>query len=100
MNQALLNSFGISAADLLGRGSESAVYALGEQRVVRVYRHPPPPAYLERRNTFYAMLREQRLPFETPCILECGMRAGSAYCLEARMRGRDFASAMPHLAGA
>ncbi|HEU5090521.1 MAG TPA: phosphotransferase [Roseiflexaceae bacterium] len=100
MNQALLDAFGITAADLLGRGSESAVYALDDQHVVRVYRHPPPPDYLQRRNAFYAMLREQRLPFETPYILECGTRAGSAYCVEARMRGRDFAGAMPHLAGA
>lgn len=85
--------------NLLGRGSESSVYALGAAHVVRVYRPGVDPAYLAARQTFYAWLHRQGLPFATPQVLDTGWMDGQQYSVEARMPGQEMAQVLPTLRG-
>ncbi|HWQ12486.1 MAG TPA: aminoglycoside phosphotransferase family protein [Roseiflexaceae bacterium] len=96
----MLHGFNVTAAALLGQGGESEVYALDGGRVLRVYKHGAPVAYLERRRAFYALLRERRPPFEVPDVLEAGTAGDRYYTVERRMAGRDFAAVLPGLEGA
>jgi putative membrane protein len=95
----VLRRFGVTPADLLGRGGESDVYALDAERVLRVYGGDD-LGYLTKRQAFYAWLRSQGLPFDTPELWEVGREGEHLYALERRMRGRDFALVLPTLHGA
>jgi putative membrane protein len=96
----MLERFQVTEADLLGQGGESQVYALGGDRVLRVYKEGVAPAYIERRRAFYELLARFQPPFEVPRFLESGAVAGRSYAIERRMRGRDFAAVLPALEGA
>lgn len=96
----MFGEFHITPADLLGKGGESEVYALDGGRVLRIYRPGASVAYLERRHAFYALLLQQRPPFELPEVLASGVAEGRYYTVERRMTGRAFAAALPALSGA
>jgi len=95
----LLRRFGVTPADLLGRGGESDVYALDAGRVLRVYGGDD-LGYLARRKAFYDWLRGQGLPFATPEVWDVGREGEHLYALERRMAGRDFAQVLSTLDGA
>ncbi|GAB4127087.1 MAG: hypothetical protein OHK0050_40220 [Roseiflexaceae bacterium] len=95
----LLTSFGLSSADLLGRGSESQVYALDAERVLRCYHPGPLSAYHMRRQQFYQQLATCMPPFAIPMILDQAVYAGIPYSIERRMRGGDFAQRLAQLRG-
>jgi putative membrane protein len=89
----------VSSAALLGKGSESEVYALDDERVLRLYYPGIQQQYVEQRHAFYDQLHLAQPPFELPRILESGMLDGRIYTVERRMRGRAFAGVLPELAG-
>ena len=95
----ILARFGVEPTDLLGKGGESAVYALDASLVLRVYWPGARADYVERRREFYAWLDEQRLPFKLPTVLEIGAVDGRVYTVERRMPGRAFADLLPGLRG-
>lgn len=97
-DDARLKLFGLTPDALVGSGGESRVYALDQERVLKLYQGHP-ITYLERRQQFYAWLKAQHTGFETPNILEIGNTAAGAYTLETRMGGRDFAKVLPTLTG-
>lgn len=99
MNMHLLQHFGITSAAFLGQGSESQVYALDQQRVVRVYPSDASLAYIHARTTFYRQLVAQQPTFAIPHILDQGVLDGHPYTIEQRMHGRDFAHVLPQLTG-
>lgn len=94
---SLLATFGLTAADLLGAGGESQVYALGTDQIVRIYKGDMPHAYVELRHAFYAALQQRQPPFEIPQIISSGVIDGQLYTIERRMAGRDFAQVLPLL---
>lgn len=85
---------------LLGSGGESDVYALDNDRVLRLYKPGVALEYVELRRDFYARLRAARPAFETPCLIDYGRVADRIYTIEQRMGGRDFAAVLPSLTGA
>lgn len=95
----LLERFNLGPADLLGRGGEAEVYALDGARVLRIYKPQVPAEYIARRHAFYERVGALRPPFELPQILEAGVAQGRSFAIERRMRGRDFAAALPALDG-
>jgi aminoglycoside phosphotransferase (APT) family kinase protein len=95
----LLAHVGLSSADLLGKGSESQVYALDTERVLRCYHPGPLSAYHTRRQQFYQQLAACTPPFAIPVILDQGLYAGIPYTIERRMHGSDFAQRLPQLRG-
>lgn len=96
----MFGRFGVTDADLLGRGGESEVFALDAARVLRVYKPGTRHDYLDRRRAFYAMLSRRRLPFELPTVLEIGTTGKRLYSVERRMPGRVFSDVLPTLRGA
>lgn len=81
----ILRTFGLSERNLIGIGGESAVYALGRDRVLRLPRAPmaatPDKATLR---TFLDHIHG-RLPFATPDIIDIG--ANDTYTVERRLPG-------------
>jgi aminoglycoside phosphotransferase (APT) family kinase protein len=95
----ILNHFGISPTALLGKGSESRVYALDPTRVVRIYPPGASLAYMEARQHFYAQLAAQQPPFVIPQVLDHGVVDAHPYTIEQRMPGHDLARVLPQLTG-
>lgn len=95
----MLNRFNVGPANLLGKGSESEVYALDDTRVIRLYRPQTDLAYIEQRLALYDLLHQQHPPFELPLVFEKGTLDDRCYTVEQRMRGRAFADVLPILTG-
>jgi putative membrane protein len=99
MNTSLLHHFGISSAALLGKGSETQVYALDQARVLRIYPPDASLAAVQARQQFYMQLAARRPPFVIPTVLDQGVIDECPYTIEQRMRGHDFAHVLPQLTG-
>ena len=92
---ALLASFGTARERLIGSGGESEVFALDEQRVLRLYRsrheaplrvgHPTPRA-LPGTGTGVDV------GIEVPSILDVGQRDGRIFTVDRRFSGRNFSA--------
>ncbi|MCB1496699.1 MAG: aminoglycoside phosphotransferase family protein [Bauldia sp.] len=93
--EAILDRFRLGAGDLLGAGSESWVYALDDERILRIRRQP---AELDRLRALASFLERiaGRLPFDTPEILS--IEADGA-TIERRLAGRPMTEALDRLEG-
>src|SRR5689334_9344365 len=99
MISRVLHHFGILSTALLGKGSESQVYALDPARVLRIV---PPGASLAAilaRHDFYTQLAARQPPFVIPTVLDQGVVDEHPYTIEQRMHGHDFARILPQLIG-
>lgn len=94
---AILNRFGVAPADVLGRGSESTVYALDATQALRVYRPQVTWEYVALRQQLTDWVRGCGLPFAVPEVFAIGAWAGQVYTVEARIPGRDLAQTLPTL---
>ena len=96
---AILASFGTSRDRLLGGGGETEVFALDEERVLRLYRasHEAPDHTVAHLKHVYAGWSGVEVGIEVPQILEDGQRNGRSYTIDRRFSGRPFA---PWLASA
>src|SRR4029078_12659291 len=99
MHTQILQQFGIISAALLGKGSESSVYALDQTRVVRIYGRGASLAYIQARSNFYTQLAAQRPAFAIPLVFDHGVIDEHPYTIEQRMHGYDFARILPQLTG-
>lgn len=72
------------------RGGEALVFALGDDRIVRVLRAPTPVDTLTRRVDLVAELRADDLPFALPEVLDVGEVDGVTYAIERRLAGRSL----------
>jgi Ser/Thr protein kinase RdoA (MazF antagonist) len=95
----ILNRFDLADSDLLGTGSESRVYAMDAEHVLRIYNDDILWGYVEARHAFYARLAENDLPFAVPEVFSVGAWVGHIYTVEKRMPGRDFGKVLPTLHG-
>lgn len=95
----VLKTFGLGAADLIGEGGESRVYALGGDRVLRVPRGAWTGGTVNRRRLKAFLQRiAGRLPFATPTILEIGPEG--AWTIERRLPGKPLSALLRSLDGA
>lgn len=85
----VLERFGLSERDQIGSGGESEVYALGTDRVLRVYRsgHEAPAAIISQLGRLYAGWSTQRTGLELPSILDSGEIGGRWFSVDRRMSG-------------
>jgi hypothetical protein len=88
---AVLRKFGVAPDAVLGHGGEAWVYALDEDRVLRVLHDGGTAGHLERRRTLLAELTTQPAPFALPEILDVGEVDGRVYAVERRLIGRPLA---------
>jgi putative membrane protein len=89
---ALLAEFGTSGDRLLGSGGESEVFALDEERVLRLYRtrHEAPEPTITQLRALYGMWARTDIGIEVPLILDSGVRDGRTYTIDRRFSGRPF----------
>ncbi len=99
MSTPILHHFGIPATALLGKGSESQVYALDPACVLRIYPPGTSLAALQARQHFYTQLAARHPPFVIPTVLDQGVIDDHPYSIEQRMHGHDFARVLPQLMG-
>jgi aminoglycoside phosphotransferase (APT) family kinase protein len=99
MMSRILHHFSIPSTALLGKGSESQVYALDPTRVLRIYPPGASLATIQARQNFYMQLAARHPPFVIPTVLDQGVVDGHPYTIEQRMHGHDFAHILPQLTG-
>jgi putative membrane protein len=90
----VLERFGLSERDLVGSGGESEAYALGTDRVLRVYRsgHEGPAALIAQLRPLYAAWSGQQVGLELPQILDSGEIGGRWFSVDRRMSGVSLSS--------
>lgn len=90
----VLAAFGIDGGQLLGSGSESRVFALDEERVLRLYRlsHEAPRQTAMQLKALYETWVGAEIGIEVPRILDSGVIAGRFYTVDRRMSGRTFSA--------
>ena len=90
----LLAGFGIGRDQLLGSGSESEVFALDHERVLRLYRsrHEAPRQTAAQLRALYASWHGIDIGVELPMIMEAGDYRGRFYTVDRRFSGRNFSS--------
>ncbi len=90
----VLERFGVGERDLIGSGGESQVYALGPDRVLRIYRggHEAPAAMISQLRPLYAGWTGQRIGLELPQILDAGEIGGRWFSVDRRMSGGSLST--------
>ena len=104
---AVLHRFSIEPSALLGRGGEAWVYALDDERVLRVLHdpvvggdvgnHSDPPDDIEARQALVDELATAEPPFALPQVLHRGLIEGRSYAIERRLPGRSVMDELPRL---
>ena len=86
----LLASFGTSRDQLLGSGGESEVFAIDEQRVLRIYRraHDPSDKTVEQIRQLLASWEDANIGLEVPKVISLGQHDGRFYTVDRRFSGR------------
>ena len=87
--QRILQDFGLGSADILGEGSESLVFALGSEHVLRLPKRRRPDGLSFARLKGFLDGIDGKLPFATPTIEEIG--EDEAYTIAPRLPGRPMA---------
>jgi hypothetical protein len=90
---ARFRGLGFSKAEVIGRGMEGVVYALDDALVGKVWFRRR-PTELEPLRAFYSHLREQKLSFRTPEILDLNEVAGHAVTVERELHGTPLRDAL------
>src|SRR5256885_10069747 len=97
MRTSILQHFGIPSTAVLGKGSETQVYALDMTRVLRIYPPGASLAALQARQHFYTQLAARHPPFVIPTVLDQGIIDEHPYTIEQRMHGHDLARVLHQL---
>ena len=90
--QAVLDRFGLTERDLIGTGGESEVYALGSDRVLRIYRatHEAPAAMIAQLRPLYAAWSGVNPGLQIPQILDSGQIGERWFSVDRRMSGQSL----------
>ena len=94
----LLAQFGTGRDQLLGSGGESEVFALGHERVLRLYRgrHEAPRRTAAQLRSLYDSWRGVDISIELPMILDMSEYNGRFYTVDRRFSGRSFSTWLQH----
>lgn len=96
---AVLRTFGASVGDLLGHGGEARVYALGDDRVLRILHAGGRAEDIGRRQHLVDELSRARPAFALPQVLDVGETAGRVFAIERRLPGRSVLGALKSCTG-
>jgi aminoglycoside phosphotransferase (APT) family kinase protein len=92
----VLHRLGVTPAALLGSGGEASVYALDDDRVVRVL-HAGSRGAVEARVDLVNELRRDDSPFLLPEVLRLGSVGATHFVIERRLPGRSVAEELQRL---
>lgn len=98
--QEVLRALGVRPDALLGRGGEAGVYAVDDERVVRILHAGQDTNGIRSRQQLVAELGSRGAPFALPEVLDVGEVAGRAFSVERRLPGRPLTEALATLTGA
>lgn len=87
---AVLQKFSLNEADMLGQGGEGIVYALDEQRVLKICKAEAKIERLERKKDFYALLQGKDVAFDVPQVIEVASLGDVSYTIEKRIPGKSL----------
>ena len=94
---AVLRHLGIENAAPLGQGMTSALYDMGDGRVLKIHNGPQNERYLPALQSFSQRLQGYAFPFAIPLIYEYGAVADIHFHIERRLPGQDLAQVFPRL---
>jgi Ser/Thr protein kinase RdoA (MazF antagonist) len=97
MNEAILRQFSPRPV-LLGEGIESRVYALGSNKILRIYKSASNHKHAERLE-LSKHLRRHTLPFDVPLLYSVHDLDGTLYTIEKRFAGEELGKILPGLKG-
>ena len=83
----LLAAHGLTAADLIGQGTEAKVYGLDPERVLKVYADPGQRTTLKTLQDFYGRLTTEVVPFALPSIESVETHGELLVVIERRING-------------
>ncbi|HLT61471.1 MAG TPA: PH domain-containing protein, partial [Microlunatus sp.] len=89
---AVLDRFRISPDALLGAGSESRVFALDDERVLRIQAPGAGPEVTAQRQALSTLWADVDLGFAVPLLLDAGEFAGRRYTVERRIPGEPLST--------
>jgi aminoglycoside phosphotransferase (APT) family kinase protein len=92
--------FGVAPDALLGQGGEAWVYALDDERVLRVLRDGGRQADVLRRMALVEELALSRPVYRLPEVLDVGEIEGRTYAIERRLPGRSMLEELGRIEGA
>ncbi len=96
--QAVLAHFAADVGERVGHGGEATVYALGDDRVLRLYHHQPHGGSAMMA-AFYDEIDRGAVPFVVPQVLDHGEIDGTWYSIDRRIAGRPLMDVLPSLSG-
>ena len=88
-DRAVLAAFGTDERALIGHGGEARVFAIDDERVVRLPHPWYPTAALEERRRFLDAIRDAPFPVATPVVLDHVVIEGRTVVVERRLPGTD-----------
>jgi hypothetical protein len=97
---AVAHRFGVAPNALLGHGGEAWVYALDDERVLRVLHEGGDKADLLRRMALVEELVLSQPVFRLPEVLDIGEIEGRIYAIERRLPGRSMLEELGRIEGA
>ena len=92
--------FGVAPDALLGHGGEAWVYALDDERVLRVLRDGGDKADVLRRMALVEELALAQPAYRLPEVLDVGEIEGRTYAIERRLPGRSMLEELGRIEGA
>jgi aminoglycoside phosphotransferase (APT) family kinase protein len=96
---AILQALGVPRDALVGHGGEARVFAIDDERVVRVL-HPGGDAkHLSRRQRLVDELVRSQPRYALPQVLEVGELDGRVYAIERRLAGRSVLDELQTVSG-
>ena len=97
---AVLGHLGVQPEAKLGHGGEAVVYAIDDERVVRVLHEGGRVDDIVRRQRLVDELARAQPPYALPRVIETGDVDGRVYAIERRLRGRSLLDELKSASGA
>jgi putative membrane protein len=95
----VLRQFSLEPGAVLGRGGEAWVYALDDQRVLRVLHHGGRPEAMSHSARLVEELAQANPPFALPQVLDIGEVEGRWYSIERRLPGVTVSQQLERVTG-
>ncbi len=96
----ILGQFDLDESHFIGEGTEARVYALGDDRVLRICKGWTDISELKKLQLFYDNLDTTCVSFSVPKILEIQETSSGVYTIDTLIKGTDFSKKLPALESA
>jgi streptomycin 6-kinase len=95
--QIILQKYGLSANELIRKGMEAEVYAIGADAVLKLYSGTTNLAYLTTLQKFYASLNQSVLSYALPYIQTVAAEGDMCISIERQLPGTPMSAILPML---